>query len=71
MKGAKRDYLKFEKLVGRKDAEHPGIAFPRGVWERAKVVPAFYDGACCISGMTLLEPGKEVEAFGRKQEEAP
>ncbi len=36
MAGAKRDYLKFEKLVGIKDAERPGSAFPRGAWERGK-----------------------------------
>ena len=58
MAGVKRDCLKFEKLVGIKDAERFGSAFPRGARERVKVVPAFYNEACCITGMTLLEPGQ-------------
>ena len=37
MKGTKRDCLKFEKLVGIKDAKHLGSAFSRGAWERDNI----------------------------------
>lgn len=46
MAGAKRDCLKFEKLVGIKDAERLGSAFPGGAWERAEKQPPIKQSLC-------------------------